>query len=237
MATIRLYGDLQDYGKRFDFDVRTASEGLRALFTQIDGLQKRISEGGYFVRVAKKDVTDKTIEKDMARELTDKDVIHIVPEIAGAGKFGTVILGAVLIGAAFMLSGGLSIAAMTTFQTSLFTAGVGMVLGGVAQMLAPQPKFGETKNTDKARSSSFSSLGNSTAQGSCVPVAYGEIMIGSKVISQSVESYKVSGDIVKKEAAQLTQTRDYHVPVPFENYQLDVDDDSVIARNYTVRVS
>ncbi|MBS9781526.1 MAG: tail assembly protein, partial [Gammaproteobacteria bacterium] len=149
MATIRLYGDLQDYGKRFDFDIKTAGEGLRALFTQIDGLQKRISEGGYFVRVAKKDVTDKTIEKDMARELTDKDVIHIVPEIMGAGKFGSIVLGAVLIGAAFF-TGGLSLAGTGMFgiaNTTIAMAGLGLVMGGVAQMLAPQPKFGETKNT------------------------------------------------------------------------------------------
>ncbi len=236
MATIRLYGDLQDFGKRFDFDVKTASEGLRALFTQIDGLQKRILEGGYFVRVAKKDVTDKTIEKDMTRELTDKDVIHIVPEIAGAGKFGSIILGAVMIVAAFY-TGGLSLGALSISSGTLAMAGVGLVLGGVAQMLAPQPKFGDTDNTDKSRSSSFSSLGNSTAQGSCVPVAYGEMMIGSKVISQSIESYKISGDIEKKPAKVLSQDRVYHTPIPFDVYSIDSDDDSVIAQNYTLKVS
>lgn len=235
MAIVRLYGDLTDFGTRFDLHVKTAGEAMRALFTQIDGLQKRIADGGYFVRVAKKDVTDKSIDKDFARELTDDDVIHIVPEMIGAGKHSQIIIGAVLIGAAFF-TGGASLAAWGALSTGLLTAGIGMVLGGVTQMLTKQPSFGDTSNTDKSRSSSFSSLGNNTAQGSCVPVAYGEIMIGSKVISQSVESYKVSGDAVAKPAAQLVQTRNYHSPVAFGNYSLDTDDDSVRAVNYTVRV-
>lgn len=235
MAIVRLYGDLQDFGTRFDLHVATTSEAMRALFTQIDGLQKRISDGGYFVRVAKKDVTDDSIDTDFHRDLTDTDVIHIVPEITGAGKFGQAILGAALIGAAFF-TGGASMAAWGALSTGLFSAGIGLVLGGVAQMLTKQPSFGDTSNTDKSRSSSFSSLGNNTAQGSCVPVAYGDIMIGSKVISQSIESYKVSGDVQSKPAAELVQTRDYHLPVPFDNYNLDTNDDSVIAVNYTVRV-
>lgn len=234
MAIVRLYGDLTDFGSRFDLHVRSTSEAMRALFTQIDGLQKRIAEGGYFVRVAKKDVTDQSFDTDFYRGLTHNDVIHIVPEIAGAGKFGQIILGAALIGAAFF-TGGASLAAMGALSTGLLTAGIGLVLGGVAQMLTKQPSFGDTSNTDKSRSSSFSSLSNNTAQGSCVPVAYGDIMIGSKVISQSIESYKVSGDMVAKDAAQIIQTRDYHVPVGFDNYNLDMNDDSVIAVNYTVR--
>lgn len=235
MAIVRLYGDLTDFGTRFDLHVATTSEAMRALFSQIDGLQKRIADGGYFVRVARKDVTDKTIDTDFHRDLTDNDVIHIVPEIAGAGKFGQIILGAALIGAAFF-TGGASIAAMGALSTGLLTAGIGLVLGGVAQMLTKQPSYGDTSNTDKSRSSSFSSLGNNTAQGSCVPVAYGEMMIGSKVISQSIESYKVSGDDTYQDAAQITQTRDYHQPAAFENYNLDTNDDSVIAANYTVRL-
>ena len=234
MAIVRLYGDLTDFGARFDLHVTTTSEAIRALFTQIDGLQKRIADGGYFVRVAKKDVSDDSIDTDFHRDLNDTDVIHIVPEIAGAGKFGQIILGAALIGAAFF-TGGASLAAMGALSTGLLSAGIGLVLGGVAQMLTKQPSYGDTSNTDKSRSSSFSSLGNNTAQGSCVPVAYGDIMIGSKVISQSIESYKVSGDMAAKDAAQLILTRIHHFPI-FKKYNLDVNDDSVIAANYTMRI-
>ncbi|WP_434352979.1 tail assembly protein [Psychrobacter sp. HD31] len=237
MAIVRLYGDLQDFGTRFDLHVATASEALRALFSQINGLQKRIADGGYFVRVAKKDVSDKTIDKDLSRDLTDNDVIHIVPEIAGAGKYGQIILGVALIAASFFIppAGALGFGVLTS--TVALTAGLSLALGGVAQMLAKQPSFGDTDDTTKSRSSSFSSLGNNTAQGSCVGVAYGDIMIGSKVISQSIESYRVSGDIEKQDAKQITQTRDYHAPMAHDNYNLDADDDSVRAVNYTVRTA
>lgn len=63
-----------------------------------------------------------------------------------------------------------------------------MMIGGVAQMLIPSPKPPNLSRSDEEKGNTyFSNLDNAVAQGMPVPIAYGEIMCGSRVISQSVE--------------------------------------------------
>lgn len=70
----------------------------------------------------------------------------------------------------------------------MMSAGAAMMLGGVAQMLTPLPKRASLSRSEEEKGNTyFSNLDNSVAQGMAVPIAYGEIMCGSRVISQSVE--------------------------------------------------
>ncbi|EKT1705064.1 tail assembly protein [Salmonella enterica] len=73
--------------------------------------------------------------------------------------------------------------------TVLFSSGTSMALGGVAQMLAPQAKSPAMHSADNGRQNTyFSSLENMAAQGNPVPLAYGEVMTGSRRISQEITS-------------------------------------------------
>ncbi|ECC9712216.1 hypothetical protein AID14_25315, partial [Salmonella enterica subsp. enterica] len=103
-------------------------------------------------------------------------VMHIVPRLAGAKSgWAGVLLGAALIGASFIP--GLNALAATV----LFSSGASMALGGVAQMLAPQAKSSAMHSADNGRQNTyFSSLENMVAQGNPVPLAYGEVMTGSR---------------------------------------------------------
>lgn len=74
-----------------------------------------------------------------------------------------------------------------------------MALGGVAQMLAPVPKTPAAGQTDNGKQNMyFSSLDNMVAQGNPLPVLYGEMQIGSRVISQmmSTRDENTSGKVV-----------------------------------------
>lgn len=80
-------------------------------------------------------------------------------------------------------------AAWGALSTGLFTAGASMMLGGVAQMLTPQPKAPSMHNADNGKQNTyFSSLDNMVAQGNPLPVAYGEVMTGSRRISQELST-------------------------------------------------
>ena len=76
---------------------------------------------------------------------------------------------------------------------ALVAAGIGMVAGGVAQMLTKPPKMKEYSGTDAGRNSAFSNLSNTTAQGRPMPLAYGRVYAGSRVVSQGVESSRLNG--------------------------------------------
>ncbi|ECF2799425.1 tail assembly protein [Salmonella enterica subsp. enterica serovar Miami] len=190
MARVCLYGDLQRFGKRFSLSIKTAAEGVYALAMQIPGFRQRMNEGWYQIRIAGEDVSEQTLSARLHEPLPPGAVIHIVPRMEGAKRGGIfqVVLGVVAIGAAF-LTGGASMAAWGALSTGLFTAGASMMLGGVAQMLAPQPKAPSMHNADNGKQNTyFSSLDNMVAQGNPLPVAYGEVMTGSRRISQELST-------------------------------------------------
>ncbi len=128
--------------------------------------------------------------------MPDGAVIHIVPRVAGAKSGGVfqIVLGAAAIAGSFFTAGatlaawGAAIGAggMTGI---LFSLGASMVLGGVAQMLAPKARTPRTQTTDNGKQNTyFSSLDNMVAQGNVLPVLYGEMRVGSRVVSQEIST-------------------------------------------------
>ncbi len=188
MARICLYGDLQRFGRRIDLRVKTGSEAIRALAMQIPAFRQKLSDGWYQVRIAGRDVSESGVTAQLHEPLPDGAVIHIVPRLAGAkhgGIFQT-ILGAVVVAVAWWNPvGWLGAAAVS----GMYAAGASMILGGVAQMLAPKARTPTAASTDNGKQNTyFSSLDNMVSQGNVLPVLYGEMRVGSRVISQSIST-------------------------------------------------
>ncbi|EAS6351708.1 tail assembly protein [Salmonella enterica] len=195
MARVCLYGDLQRFGRRFSLSIKTGAEAIYALTMQIPGFRQKMNDGWYQIRIAGQDADETSVSARLHEPLPDGAIIHIVPRMAGAKSGGLfqVVLGAVAIGAAFF-TGGASLAAWGAFSTGLFTAGVGMMLGGVAQMLTPQAKIPSSRQTDNGKQNTyFSSLDNLVAQGNALPVLYGEMLVGSRTISQEISTRDEGG--------------------------------------------
>ena len=70
----------------------------------------------------------------------------------------------------------------------LFSLGASMTLGGVAQMLAPKPKTPAHTTDNGKQNTYFSSLDNMVARGNVLPVLYGEMRVGSRVVSQEIST-------------------------------------------------
>ncbi|UVK96443.1 tail assembly protein [Pseudomonas sp. B21-048] len=112
--------------------------------------------------------------------------IRIVPVIAGSkngGVFQTIV-GVVLIVAGAVLSG----FGQGWIGVPMMQVGAAMVIGGVVQMLTPVPssKSGsqqEQASTENKPSYLFNGAFNSTQQGLPVPVIYGQMLVGSSVIT------------------------------------------------------
>ena len=112
------------------------------------------------------------------------DVIRIVPVIIGSKKAGLIqtILGAVLVIASIWMPG-LSIAA----SNMMFAAGASITLGGVVQMLSPQPTgLASKQSADNRASYAFGGVTNTAAQGYPVPLLYGRRRIGGAIISAGI---------------------------------------------------
>jgi predicted phage tail protein len=117
---------------------------------------------------------------------TDAKVIKIVPRVIGAGGNGgiiQVVLGVVMIAAAF-ITGGTSVAAWGALQGALVGAGVGMLVGGVAQMLMPKVDTTQDQNEDGNKANNgFGGAVTTVAQGNPVPVLRGRREVGGFIVS------------------------------------------------------
>ena len=184
MVTVRFYGDLKQFGTVFKLDIGSVPEAIRALVIQIPGLREHIEKGSYKVRVDGKYIGDEGVHSEVSSTL------HLTPVVQGAGKnlvaIGQIVVGIVMIVASFYTGGATAVA--------YFASGAGMILGGVAQLLTKMPSMDPMKDSEDLKSSSFSNLANMTAQGAPVPLIYGKMMVGSKVLSQGVRSVYSGSD-------------------------------------------
>ena len=194
MKTVILTGRLaKRFGSTFSLDVMSPAEAVRALCHMIAGFEAELRKGQY--RVFKK-YSDGRVrfhdEKTLNMELGTADVLQIEPVAAGK-KSGwlNVILGAVLVGAAFLLTGGalaapaLSIFGTTITGTQMALVGGLMAISGVSSLLAPQPKM-PTEGEEK-RSAMINTPENRTGAGQPVPIVYGRsVFVGSVVVGNSV---------------------------------------------------
>ena len=81
----------------------------------------------------------------------------------------------------------LIVAGAVTGQPALMMAGAAMAIGGAVMMLSPQPSAAESADSANNRSSyAFNGPVNTEAQGNPVPLLYGELIVGSAVISGGV---------------------------------------------------
>ena len=195
MIPVILLGELgKKFGRRFTLDIKNPAEAIRALCANFPGFAQFVSTSedrnvGYRVVVGREDIVVDDLHTPSGRQ-----VIKIVPVVGGAGKAGKIIVGAVLIAAAIFYPplAAFTLYGTTTLAAVAFSVGVSLVLNGVIQMLAPQPKTPD-KGPENMPSYTFNGPVNTTAQGYPVPVGFGRMIIGSAIISagQTVEEMAV----------------------------------------------
>lgn len=190
LREIRLYGALgRRFGRIHRLAVDSVAEAMRALCVLLDGFERYLldhSEPGYRVWSGRVNVG----EDDLAKPVGSRDVIRVVPVVTGAKRqgLGQTIVGAVLVVAGTVISGA-SYGWAAPVGNALISAGVAMMIGGVIQMVSPQRKSdGTESSTRDAPSYSFNGPVNVDAEGGCVPVLYGEMVVGSVVISGGIRT-------------------------------------------------
>jgi len=184
VRTIILSGPLgRQFGREFRLAVNSPAEAVRALCIMVPGFQQFLTSAKqkgleFAVFIGRQNIT-----KEQLRDPPGGEVIRIAPVLVGAKRGGILqtIIGVVLI----------VVGVYTGFQPAV-QLGASMVLGGVVQMLSPQPKgLGAKDSAENAPSYSMNGTVNTQAQGNPVPVAYGGhdtkgMLVGSAVISGGI---------------------------------------------------
>ncbi|WP_077046632.1 tail assembly protein [Pseudomonas sp. KK4] len=181
MITIRLYGQLRQFGRSFRLSVKSPAEAIKALCVQIPGFERFLSNAksrGMEFAVFR----GKTNIGEAELDYSGGGDIRIAPVIVGSKRGGILqtIVGAILIVVGVL-------AAATPFGTPLIGAGIGLVAGGVIQMLSPQPKGLKTSAApENTPGYAFGSAKNTTASGNPVPLCYGKRRVGGAIISAAI---------------------------------------------------
>lgn len=179
MLTIVFYGDMRErFGREFCLDVHSPREALHALMIMVPGLRAYFREHAtraYRVRGPHQDY-----DADDVHFPLSSGVLKVVPLVAGAGAFGKILMGAVLLVAGFFTGG----TAWAAIAPAMMSIGFSLALSGIAQLLAPRASGKATpESAENEPSLAFNGAVNTMGQGGPVPLGYGRMLIGSQVIS------------------------------------------------------
>ncbi len=175
LKTIKLYGVLgKKFGKEFHLAVESTREAVKALSVQVPGFEQFMltaHEQGLAFAVFQ---DDENISEDQIDFETGAKVIKIVPKVIGAGGNGILqtILGAVMI-----------VVGVITQQYWAVGMGVGMMVGGIAQMMMPKMDEGDQNQDGNRANKGFGGAVTTIAQGNPVPILYGQREVGGFIVN------------------------------------------------------
>lgn len=176
MSTIKLYGQLRQFGKSYQLSVRTPAEALKALCVQIPGFERFLANASsrglvFAVFRGKKNIS----EAELGYQ--GKGDIIIAPVIVGSKRAGILqtIVGIALIIASPLTNG------------ATLAPGIALVAGGVIQMLSPQAKGLKTSAApENTPGYAFGAAKNTTASGNPAALCAGRRRWGGAVISAAI---------------------------------------------------
>jgi predicted phage tail protein len=103
----------------------------------------------------------------------------------GAGAlFGAGAVGATLLGSTLLA---------TVISTGLTMIGTNLLITGITDLLTPDPVNPNARRQEDPQDPSYAFTGllNNTKQGVPINIVYGEVLVGSTVVSASVDTFQV----------------------------------------------
>tara|TARA_R100001440_G_scaffold49815_1_gene69762 strand:- start:11629 stop:12252 length:624 start_codon:yes stop_codon:yes gene_type:complete len=204
LRTVKLHGELAEFvgHKELKAVINNTADAIKFLVSNFPKLESYMAHKYYQIIVDDYDIGEDDIHNPIGR--ADINIIPIITGEGGGRTGNRILLGAALIGASFLFPGAGMFGHTSLFQaeagkgllTGLGTVisgiGANLVLSGVNEMLFPLPKPEEHSNDQDPRISfSFSGIQNTSRAGTSHPIVYGEVIVGSVVISANVDTNQV----------------------------------------------
>ena len=197
LKKVKVYGTLRKFlgQAEFEVDLNTPREAISFLVCNFKSIEKHMADQFYTIQVGARVITEDLLN---FRSQDDIKIIPVVlgnflPILLGAGAlFGSTAIGTTLLGSKLL----------ATIATSALQAiGTSMLIDGVTSMLTPQINTssavsGQNSLDPSALASNYSFTGLTNISNAGVPVnlVYGEILVGSIVVSNGVDTVQVEGN-------------------------------------------
>ena len=206
LRTVKVYGHLAEHCGQSVFEalVRVPADAIKFLLCNFPELRGLMRDGYYKVAVGKYDLQLADHPEQLHYPMAADDVVKIIPVVSGAGGrgVGQILLGAALIGVSLLVPGagvaGTSFLASAGTATSFGAAaaavagnlGLALAFSGIATMITPVPQQPEAPGEGQG-GFGFSGMQNTSQEGIPVPVVYGEMIVGSVVLSTRLITNKI----------------------------------------------
>lgn len=176
MIELRLHGALgRDFGTTWKLEVATVRQAINAICAMKPKFRAAVlalDKTGMVFRVRTK--TEDLIEHQLPMRLADGSRVDIIPIVRGASAGVRFVIGVILVVVGVIFS-------ETGAGAFAIKLGIMLMVGSVAEMLAPHPT--KEKTADDIKSWTINGPLNTTDQGNPVPVIYGEVLTGGVPIS------------------------------------------------------
>jgi predicted phage tail protein len=200
LKKIKVYGKLRQFlGKSyFEAAVRSPQQAMNFLLANYKGLQKHMNDQMYKVKMGGRVITEDYLS------MSGQGDIQIIPIATGSAFLIPIALGAGAVAAGSALSAAFTTGVSgfllgTVLGTGLTTVGTSMIIGGITDLIAPQPSFGTSSISDidpRIRGSySFNGIQNVNSSGVPIPIIYGLVFSGSILISSGVDTAQIKKSI------------------------------------------
>lgn len=198
LRTIKLSGFLgKKFGRVHRLAVDSPAEAIRALSVNINGFREFLENShkngvAYRFLVGNEALERSELKESIHMRHSMKTTFELVPVINGAkSSLGQILFGAALMAFAWWVMPELGFAAVGTAGAAsnvVFSIGMSLALGGVAQLLAPKVKAENKEAVENKPSYIFNGAVNTVAQGNPVPILCGRMRVGSQVVSAGITS-------------------------------------------------
>tara|TARA_R100000231_G_scaffold8496_1_gene11256 strand:- start:2084 stop:2653 length:570 start_codon:yes stop_codon:yes gene_type:complete len=186
MIKLTIYGRLRKFigQSTFEINAKSPKEAFSFLINNFEGVGKHIKEQEYCVMAGNVRVTEDLLDMHTESEIKIIPVVHGEIFFLAAGALFTA------------LGSGTTILGLTigSLVQPLFTViGVSMLSNGIQELFAPDPKPLNVDRQEDPQDPSFVFTGllNNSKQGVPINIIYGETLVGSTVVSSSVDTFQV----------------------------------------------
>jgi len=204
MQTVRLVGDIAKFGEVWQTDCANIRDIFKLISCQTLGFKKYLleaEEAGVAYEIKKgKDILQNP--EDLLLSTVEEEEI-IITEVPGGAKAGLKIVAGIIL---------IIVGVLYQPLAFLIDVGISLIVGGVAELLAPGP---ETEDSQNDPSYLFNGPANNISQGLPIPVLYGQLIIGGGAISAyySENPVVLRGSTVSSNAAGTSETG--NMPINF----------------------
>ena len=184
--TIYLYGELAEkFTDKITVNADSLYKAISALKANFKGFEEYLVNyrPGFHLRIGNIFRSKETLVEPIG-----SNDIHLIPAVSGgSGDIGA--LFAIIIGIALIWTP----IGPAILGAQIATAmGVGLIMAGISALLFAPPKpDGPSEAAENTPNTYFNGPVNTIAQGHPVPIGYGELIIGSAVISAGLTSVNI----------------------------------------------